>query len=187
MVLLGSYSESLLNMTKHQLIETFVKNHQTAVDYIDQLNEQEYLYTRDGKWTAGQQLNHIALTIVPFTRALASKEYLAQKFGLLERESWDYQTVLDNYAQTSLKAPEQFLPPAEVGLAEKENITTAIQGDLEKIEALLGLYEEDELDRLAMPHPLLGKMSVREIFYLMGYHPIHHLKQIKILLNDSNE
>ncbi|ERJ60842.1 DinB family protein [Sphingobacterium paucimobilis] len=171
-------------MTKYQLIETFVKNHQILIDYIDQLEKEGYLYTQGGKWTAGQQLHHVGSTIVPFTKALVSKEYLVQKFGDLDRSTWSYQTVLDNYAKTSLKAPEQFLPPAEVSFEQKETIITSLHSDLKKISALLELYEEDELDLLVIPHPLLGKMNIREIFYLMGYHPIHHLKQIKTLLNN---
>jgi len=44
---------------------------------------------------------------------------------------------------------------------------------------LLEQFTEEELDTLSLPHPLLGILSIREMFYLISYHPSHHLAQTK--------
>jgi len=174
-------------MTKQELIQVFIKNHEAAAAYIGSLPHEQLHYTPEGKWSAGQQLQHISLTIEPFPKALASKEYLQQKFGSIGRPTWDYETVLRNYYATSLKAPVQFVPQQELMPGGKEKVMQNIQNDLEQIGLLLNGYSEEELDVLVAPHPLLGKLTLREMFFLMGYHPLHHVKQIRNMLEQAEE
>lgn len=173
-------------MTKQQLIDNFIKNHLKVVHYVDDLDNQRFIYSYKNKWTAGQQLKHILLTVMPFPKVLLSKEFILEKFGKITRSTWDYETVLENYLKTNLKAPEQFLPEYEVKLDEKNQIISDINKNLDSIKKLLNNYSEEELDKLILPHPLLGKLTIREMFYLMTYHPLHHLKQIKMNLAGKN-
>ncbi|WP_312339577.1 DinB family protein [Sphingobacterium sp.] len=165
-------------MTKQELIKTFSDNHYTAISYVQALPESHFSFRNNEKWTAGQQLKHILLTLLPFPKILQSKDFISQKFGTLERTPWDYETVRNNYLKTSLQAPKQFLPE-EISTEQKERLIAQTKEILDTINQLFALYTEEELDRLALPHPLLGKLSIREMFYLMSYHPIHHLNQIK--------
>lgn len=164
-------------MTKQELIKTFYDNHLEVVDYINTLTDDQFTSSHNGKWTAGQQYNHIYLTILPFTRALASKDFILQKFGKINRPTWDYDTVIENYFKTSRQAPQQYLPE-ETGAEQRTKITAGINETLEVIQQHLEQFTEEELDTLILPHPLLGSLTIREMFYLMGYHAIHHLKQI---------
>lgn len=171
-------------MIKQGLIGKFVYNHWKVTDYIDRLDEQKFIYSLNGKWSAGQHLQHILLTIMPFSKVLSSKEFIQEKFGYIDRLTWDYETVLDNYLKTSLKAPEQFLPKERIHLNQKTQIISEIHENLKNIENLLNQFSEDELDTMSLPHPLLGKLTIREMFYLMSYHPLHHMKQIEQILED---
>lgn len=166
-------------MTKQALLEAFIRNHREIINYVDRLNDTTFQYHSNDKWTAGQQLQHIFLTLVPFPKVLASKTYIQEKFGKPDRPAWSYDTVLENYLQTSLQAPAVYLPEAMISPGEKEQLISDIQEILAQIVRLLEHYSEEELDTLLLPHPLLGNLSIREMFYLMTYHPIHHLRQIK--------
>lgn len=169
-------------MTKQELISMFIRNHRETMDYINQLDEQQFTSGFNSKWTAGQHLKHILLTIVPFPGALASKTVLLEKFGVVDRPTWNYETVLENYAKTSLKAPDQFLPGDEITPDAKGELNAELLEVLENIHSELNKYTEEELDTLVLPHPLLGKLTIREMFYLMGYHPLHHQKQLESML-----
>lgn len=164
-------------MNKQELIDAFIANHKDVTNYILSLPADKLDVSVNGKWPPRQQLGHIYLTIVPFTRALTSKEFIAEKFGRAERAGWDMDTVRANYLQTSRKAPEVYDPalsaPTDIAeLQEKiESTLTVIQQHFEN-------YTEEDMDSLVLPHPLLGKLSIREMFYLMSYHPLHHKKQI---------
>ena len=52
-------------MTKQELIESFSKNHQELIDFVNSLTNENFTFSYSGKWTAGQQLNHVYLTIIP--------------------------------------------------------------------------------------------------------------------------
>ncbi|MNU20381.1 DinB superfamily protein [compost metagenome] len=169
-------------MVKQELIAVFIRNHQQAVQYIDGLEDSKFSYRYQDKWTAGEHLAHILLTIIPFPKVLSSKDFIRKQFGSVDRQTWDYETVLHHYAQTSLKAPDAFLPKEEVPYTHKAAIIADIQQHLHDINHLLDSYSEEELDTLVLPHPLLGKLTIREMFYLMAYHPLHHQRQIERVL-----
>ncbi|KQS48595.1 hypothetical protein ASG38_05500 [Flavobacterium sp. Leaf359] len=166
-------------MNTSELITLFHNNHIELANYVNALPDDQFLYSKNGKWTAGQQLSHVYLCLLPISKALASKEFLIQKFGKIERPLWDYDTVLANYKVALAnggKAPEKFLPEAVQPEAKKE-LTEELRQILDSIQQQLSGYSEEELDTIVMPHPLLGIMTVREMFYLMAYHAIHHLRQ----------
>ncbi|MGG8496767.1 DinB family protein [Tenacibaculum sp. TC6] len=172
-------------MQKAELIKKFIQNHQEIIQYIDNLDEKKFTYVHNGKWSAGQQLEHILLTIIPFPNILFSKKYLIEKFGYINRETWNYQTVLENYSKTTLKAPDRFLPQEKITINQKSTIISDIKKILEQIKECFEKYSEEELDTLTLPHPLLGKITIREMFYLMLFHPLHHKKQIQEILKNN--
>lgn len=169
-------------MTKQELIKTFIHNHEETVYYINALTDAEFVYSLPQKWSAGQQLKHILLTLLPFPKVLSSKSFILEKFGKINRDTWSYETVLENYSKTSLKAPERFLPEKDIAPGQKEEIISEINETLSSTKNLLDAYSEEELDSLVLPHPLLGLLTIREMFYLMSYHPLHHLKQVEQIL-----
>lgn len=171
-------------MEKQELLKAFKDNHQKFTQYIAHLDPEKFTYNSPNKWSAGQQLMHVLLTLTPFPKILPSQSYIAEKFGTIDRTTWDYATVLNNYLKTERKAPEQFVPDGVIAADQKEEIMSGIQHHIEIITSLLTDYSEAALDTLCIPHPLLGKLSVREMFYLMSYHPLHHLKQIELSLEN---
>ena len=170
-------------MTKQELIESFSKNHRELIDYVNSLTDDQFTYSSNGKWTAGQQLSHAYLCLLPFQRVLASKEFILEKFGKIDRPTWSYDTVLENYLKTSRKAPDRYLPE-QISPEQKAEITEGLQEILPAIQQVFNEFTDEELDSLVLPQPLLGNLTIREMFYLMTYHPIHHLRQTEFNLSD---
>jgi len=168
-------------MTKLVLIETFCKNHEEFSSYINSLSDADFIFAAKDKWSAGQQLEHIYLCIVPFTKALASKEYIEQKFGKVNRPLWNHEEVKVRYTnvlQNGGKSPTNFVPTI-VELNKKAELTTALKETLKTISQHWETFADEELDTLLLPHPLLGTMTIREMFYLMADHATHHMNQTK--------
>jgi uncharacterized damage-inducible protein DinB len=168
-------------MLKQELIKTFYNNHKILSDFIHSLTDEQFVFSSNGKWTAGQQFSHVYLTLQPFLKVLPSKDFILEKFGKIDRPVWSYDTVIENYFKTSRQAPAPYLPEP-VNPDQKSRIAEDLEKVLLSIQELLNQYTEEELDTLVIPHPLLGKLTIREMFYLMSYHPIHHLNQIKTAL-----
>lgn len=175
-------------MTKSALIEQFCKKHEEFSAYINSLSDVDFMFIHKDKWSAGQQLEHVYLCVAPFTYALASKEFVEQKFGKVNRPIWSYEEVVIRYTnalQNGGKAPERFVP-SMVELNKKEELTNALKETLKVITQHWENFSETELDTLMLPHPLLGNMTIREMFYLMSDHAIHHLDQTKKNLNTKS-
>lgn len=83
-------------MQKQELIKLFIENHLEVVRYIDGLDDLKLTYYANEKWTAGQQLEHIYLTIKPFPKLLSAKAYIKDKFGPINRTPWSFESILKN-------------------------------------------------------------------------------------------
>lgn len=173
-------------MTKQQLISEFVQNHIEFNNYINALTEVEFAYSNQGKWTAGQQLEHVYLCLYPISQALASKEFILHKFGKTDRSSLSYDEIIDNYKAALAqggKAPDRFVPGA-FDPADKSKVSSQLLELLETIAQQLDGYTNEELDSLLLPHPLLGNLTITEMFYLMTYHATHHHRQTELNLHN---
>lgn len=171
-------------MTKQELITKFRQNHQELIDYVTALTEGQFSYSRNEKWTPGQQLSHVYLCLKPIAQALASKDFILQRFGKIDRPSLSYDAVIENYKMALAKggkAPERFVPE-KFDPDHKAELSAQLVALLQTIEQLLDHYTDEELDHLVLPHPLLGNLTIREMFYLMTYHATHHLRQTELNL-----
>ena len=55
---------------------------------------------------------------------------------------------------------------------------TSWHGAHEALVAQVARWPEPAFDRYRLPHPLLGKLSVREMLFFTLYHNAHHLRLV---------
>lgn len=168
-------------MTKSILLDQFEQAHVDLISYVQTLPDDAYQYSYAGKWTAGQQMAHVILCLRVTGKALMPADVIEQRFGKIDRPEMTFEELV-SYYQAGLrdggKAPERFLPPA-TGIEQRIQLNTELTDLLASIRGQLMTYSEEEISSLSLPHPFLGKLSIRELFYLMTYHAGHHQRQIK--------
>ena len=71
------------------------------------------------------------------------------------------------------RASGAFLPQV-VSFSEKEKLFGTLRSYLKSIKNSLTNYTEVELDLIILPHPLLGKITIREMLYFTAHHVTHH-------------
>ena len=163
---------------KDQIIRKLRENHNRLADMVSGLSEKDFCETPPGKWTAGQQLDHIYLSIKPLTMALGLPKIGLRVFGSVNRPSRDYDGVVAKYHEALAnggKAPSNFVPDP-VLYTDRDAISAKLKGNLKKLISHLNKYSEKDLDKYLLPHPLLGKMTLREMLYFTIYHSEHHYK-----------
>jgi uncharacterized damage-inducible protein DinB len=168
-------------MTTQELMQQFYASHKELIDYVAALSQDKFVYSANGKWTPGQQLAHIHLCLLPISQALSSKEFIKTKFGSIDRTTMSYDETVNTYTgglTAGGKAPDRFLP-GKVTIEQKENIIADLYTLLATISKQVQEYTDEELDTLVLPHPFLGKLTIREMLSLMTYHATHHLEQTK--------
>jgi len=174
-------------MTKPILLDQFEQAHVELISYVQTLPDSAYLYSHEDKWTAGQQLVHVLLCLQVTSKALLPAAVIGQRFGKTERPEMTFDELVRYYLAGLAdggKAPERFLP-GPVGIGQREQVNAELMSLLATIRQQLMIYSEEEMSNLSLPHPFLGKLSIRELFYLMTYHAGHHQRQIVAHLQQS--
>ena len=166
-------------MNGQKIIAELRQKHQHFMEFIDSLSQEEFETNVRGKWSAGQQMEHILKSVLPLARALENKAFIINKFGESNRDSVHYDVLIHQYKEKLAqggKATSQFLPES-VKWDKKKDIMSQLVEQIEKIAVAIPEYSEDELDTLQLPHPLLGLLTIREMLYFTNYHVHHHKRQ----------
>ena len=166
-------------MTKAEIQHKLKESHAFFTQYMQALPETDFLYRYDSKWTAGEQLAHIVKSTSPVKTALSLPPFVLKLiFGKANRPSRTYQELVEKY-QSKLeaggKSTARFLPP-EVKFEEREKLINTLQEVIDSLIRQVDEFSEAELDMLILPHPLLGKLTFREMLYFTIYHVGHHEK-----------
>jgi len=146
----------------------------------------ENFFLRPGeKWSIAQNVDH--LTRATKTARLA---YSLPKFfirivgGRPNRPSRSYEELVAKYKlklEQGGKASGRFIPAS--GIVKKFTLMREWQKANSKyLESLELNWNDQQLDKYIAPHPLLGKITLRELCYFTLYHTEHHLEIIRARL-----
>ncbi|GAB5552083.1 MAG: hypothetical protein Sapg2KO_16740 [Saprospiraceae bacterium] len=130
------------------------------------------------KWTVGQHAYHLIQSTEPLNQALAlPKMALRGLFGKKnERPERSYPELVQYYQSKLSKggrAPSKYEPPI-ITNTQKPVILNQLSNELEKLEKNLTKWEEDQMSIYLLPHPLMGKLTIREMLFFTVYHTGHH-------------
>ncbi len=159
-------------------------NHQSFTDFIGNISDEDFIKSVNNKWTAGQQLEHIYLSIKPLRMALSLPTFMLKLiWGKANRKSKTYEELVDKYQHKLAqggRATARFVPKT-VSLNQRETLLKSVLLEITFINKKLTKFTEEELDLYILPHPLLGKLTLREMMYFTIYHVEHHKKQMLVI------
>lgn len=168
-------------MNKQVLKQRLHQEHEQFISYLNGLSESAFIDAPVGKWSAGQQMEHIYLSLKPLRQILTLPPWaLRLLWGKSNRQGRSYEALVARYQQKlneGGRATTRFIP-GMVPFSKREVFSNSIPLELERIGRQLDRFSEQELDVLLLPHPLLGKLTLREMMYFSIYHVGHHQKSI---------
>ena len=170
-------------MNREEIVNALHAHYSEFSNYMLQLSEQEYLFSFQGeKWTAGQHNKHLILTTRPVGLALLLPSWsLKLLFGKANRPSKTYKGLVKKY-KSRLKiggiSPSPFVPKP-VFFQQKERLSFQLLKNVQTIIKRLKSFTDDQLEELILPHPLMGKVTLKEMMYFTIYHAQHHLELVK--------
>ena len=159
--------------------------HDASTDLWNTLPTDEFFSPQGNKWSPAEHVRHLNQSNGPVAAGLGTpKAALLLRFGPAFRSSRPYAEVVRVYRAAldgGLKAMGPYVPQVDPG-DDPEATRDALMGKRERIakrlDERLGRWGETALDRLAVRHPALGKMTVREILCFTLYHNHHHLSSV---------
>jgi DinB superfamily len=170
-------------MDKSQIIERIRESYGAFQAFISSLPADDITLSLNGeKWSAGQQLEHLCLSVAPLNKGLKAPEFaLKAMFGKADHDSISYDDLVDKYQSALAAGGSATAPfrPAEVTFERKAELLNTLNDHVDKLCRNVEKYDEAKLDSLVLPHPLIGKLTIREMLYFTIYHAEHHLKHTR--------
>lgn len=167
---------------KKFITQLLTQNAAALVAYVAQQPEAKFLETPNSKWSVGQNLEHLIRSLAPVNQALLLPGFILRLlFGKPNRKPRTYQELVDRYNQKLAaggRASARFVPPA-IQWNDRDKKIAALNRERDKMIARLSLWSETKLDTHLLPHPLLGKLTLREMLFFSVYHIEHHLKVLE--------
>lgn len=168
-------------MNKEQLANEILTHYSQFIDYINKMSPEDFEFRLHKKWSAGQQLEHIVLCIEPLVKVCQLPKFLiVERFGKINRVNQSYPQLVTEYLKRlndDGKASSQYLPK-EINSDQKKFFIEKLKILVDKLISKLLEFEENELESFIIPHPILGKITMKEMFYNAIYHVKHHKMQI---------
>lgn len=170
-------------MNKKEIIDSLEKEHQKLFDWLDNQSEENWLKGPEGKWTTGQHILHLVDAAKKINKALSYPKFiLKSKFGVSNRELRTYNEVTKRYqeklAQNQERAKNYNSGMKVPTLKEKKQLLNTLQIQNKKLQHKTNKWKDVHLDTLILPHPLMGKMPIREIIMWTAHHTAHHSKTL---------
>ena len=173
----------MLPKTKDTLLEDIQTATQTALTWYRAIPADEFFVRYDTAWSASDNVDHLIRAIRMVVLALRLPKFLLRLiFGAVRRPSRSYAEVCQAYEDVLAKgvgASGVYLPNQQ-SPADPHKAKEILLGRLTKagggLVAVLTGWSETDLDQSQLPHPLLGKLTVREMIFFSIYHTLRHAR-----------
>ncbi len=149
---------------------------------IESMDKNRFEDMPGGKWSAGQQLDHLVRSVRPLNIAFSLPAFFfSLLYGKANRQPLGYDALKEEYysrLSARGKASSRYIPPV---IPFEQKVNKIGKYRLEKIKLLkrLDAMNDSTLDRILLPHPLIGKITAREMMFFTIFHTEHHFQSIQ--------
>lgn len=167
------------DVTKDQIRSAWEGLYEESLTVFGSVSEAEFKATREGRWTLAQNLDHLTRSGLAVAKALALPKLLLRLLFGKADQSRALPEIRSIYQQSLADGGEargRFRPAGtdsqSTALREWEDCSQLLLRNINR-------WKEPQLDTLRLPHPLIGKLTVREMLFFTLYHTQHHLQNIR--------
>lgn len=171
------------------LIASFEQVNQEVASYFLSLPLDSFLKSPSGKWSPAENLLHLIKSVQPVTLAMKLPRWLlGLLFGKPQSASRRFDQIKDTYQRTlanGAKASGRYIPTVHELPSSPERYRNSLvlkwNTAGENLLAILRDWRDENLDAYLLPHPLLGKFTIREMLFFTLYHDLHHVNNVRKL------
>ncbi len=171
--------------SRRELLAAFQNVHREAAELFAAVPEADFFRRpSEDVWSPGENAIHLVKSVKAVAKGMRLPKLLLRVVFGTAGSSRTYGEVRELYLAALAEgavATGRFVPPPAAGAGE-ESRPRALAGwqragdDLVKA---MGKWNEAALDLYRLPHPILGKISVREMLFFTHYHDRHHLQIVE--------
>jgi len=169
-------------MTKSDIITTTEKTFSSFTSYCNNINENIFFEKPTSKWSVAENVQHLIISTNTSTLAYSLPKFIVRWVaGKPNRQSKTYEELVTKYKKKLAEggaATGRFIPkPIKINFG-KEKLLSNFTKTADKHLSFLKKNTENDLDSYLVRHPLLGRITLRELGYFTIYHTQHHLNII---------
>lgn len=171
-------------MTKTEIIPAAENIFNQFSETCSTIAESRLFKRPENKWSAAENIQHLIISTNTTALAFWLPKFLVRWIGgTPNRISRTFDEVKDKYYKKLSeggKASGRFVPkPIEIKYGKQKLIDNWNKATAKFIQALTKNRSEKDLDSYLVKHPLLGRITLRELCYFTIFHTEHHLHSIQ--------
>lgn len=185
----GSRSEPITIVppwTGAEIADQLVGVHRASGRFWDSFSIDEFVRPLGDAWSPADNVRHLMKSVRPVVSALRLPgPVLALLFGRGRVPSRGYQQLRETYharlaagGRAGRFAPSPLAAPPDLEAWRVELMRRRTLTEMALAAAVRRLSERT-LERRRLPHPLLGKLTVREMLLFTLYHGLHHVENVR--------
>lgn len=171
--------------TREEIVDALSRQETESTAYWGTFDSDAFFARIGASWSPAETVRHLTKATRPVALALATHPLLLRlRFGKSKRPSLSYDALRTDYLQKLSEggqagrfAPSDQTNPDREGW-RKEIMTNFARANHD-LRTATARWSERRLDTHQLPHPLLGKLTVREMLFFTLYHQRHHVAVVQ--------
>ena len=170
-------------MTKEAILFATEKIFDQFAATCNMIDEPVFFTRPNGKWSVAEDIQHLIISTNTSLLAYSLPRFMVRLIGgKPNRPPITYEELMAKYykkLEDGAKASGRFIPkPIEIKYGKEKLLTNWQRAGNKFLIALKNNRTENDLDNYLIKHPLLGKITLRELCYFTIFHTEHHLNSI---------
>ena len=152
-----------------------------GLSIIGQRDEVNLSKKENSKWSPIEEFYHLIQANKAIAKGLATNHFMIKMLGTPNRATRSYAELTSRYEKKLAQASIGTNPYApELGRTlSKSEIENDWNESLDILDSEFHKWSEEDLDGFLLPHPLMGRMIVREMMFFAVHHTTRHLESIE--------
>ncbi len=173
--------------SRKELLAALQSVHREASELFAAVPENEFFHRpAEDVWSPGENAIHLVKSVKAVADGMKLPKLLLRSLFGTGGSSRTYGEVRESYLEAlagGAVATGRYVPPAPPGKgAGEKSRSRALAGWQRAGDSLVAVvrkWNEPDLDKYRLPHPVLGKITVREMLFFTHYHDRYHMQIVR--------
>lgn len=172
------------NLSKEEIIQQLETVTKQFSGFCLNINDEVFFKQPQDKWSVVQDVKHLITSADTTRLAFSLPKFIVRLYaGKPNRFSRSYDELVAKYKiklEQGGKASGRYVPKPVSQKMSKEKMLNTYEKLMSALIASINKnWKDPQLDQYLAPHPLLGKITLRELCYFTIHHTLHHLNSIQ--------
>ena len=171
-------------LSKQEIIQQLKSVSGELTGFCFSINKELFFQQPVAKWSVAQNIQHLIVSTNTTRLAFTLPKFAIRIYaGRPNRPSRTFDELVAKYTlklSQGGKASGRYIPKLILPENDPEKMLNTFLNTMNRLDGCIQKkWADPQLDQFIAPHPLLGKITFRELCYFTIYHTLHHLNIIK--------